>query len=468
MNIPPDFHSIPAQVRINAATILREDSLYRKQQAKDVQLLKQYEWELKDSSEYYTWQQEMKERDQHEKLLLVNLRRQQAKSSAIDAKEALNKQKEDNLLIGNILREQSNEIKLQKQLENEINLLINQENVIKISHERELKPKEAKKIILEKKIENTKKLKNELQEKLHEKELNDILEEEIRADKIRQLKALNSVHHEVIKVFDPTEIAGVGVMNEMSYMEMKERLEINKNYEKIQIENKKDEILEEKEKKAAKLHKKSLLILQARERRAQATALYHQKIQEKKLKLLEEENFIKIENSIKLHHELQEKREIKLNEKEKLQLEAERIKRKQQYLGQAMGRVDEIRNEEILKSEERKILKQQNELKEEIKLKELTQLKNLNNKEKLQKNEKKLKRNALQEAEITALRERKIAMEKLKEEYQQKKEKVHEGHQHHQKVKEIIKENNRYADRITQESLERARNSTNTSRAKTS
>ena len=45
------------KVRLNVATILREDSLLRKQQAKDVELLKNYEMELRDPTEYFIWQQ---------------------------------------------------------------------------------------------------------------------------------------------------------------------------------------------------------------------------------------------------------------------------------------------------------------------------------------------------------------------------------------------------------------------------
>lgn len=63
VNEPPDFTKIPAKVRLNASTIYREDALYRKQQAKDAAILKNYEDELRDPTEYFLWQNDLKQRD---------------------------------------------------------------------------------------------------------------------------------------------------------------------------------------------------------------------------------------------------------------------------------------------------------------------------------------------------------------------------------------------------------------------
>jgi hypothetical protein len=468
VNEPPDFNAIPAKVRLNAATILREDSLYRKQQAKDVQLLKQYELELRDASEYYTWQETMREHDQREKLALVNLRREQSKLSASDAREAMLKQKDDNRTIASLLREQKEEIKLQKHLEEEIALLVNQETVIQIMETREVKPKEAKEKVLLRNQERSQQIKEENLKKLQEKEANDALEVELRADRIRQLKALNSVQPEHIKVFDPTVTAGIGVLDEMSYMEMKERLEIEKNLRQVRVENKRDEIGEEKERRAAMLAAKSQSIIQARERKMLATQLFHRQEEERKRREREEKFVHEMKSAVVLHEELEERREKKRVEQELLRKETERIQRQQQYLGQAMGRVDEVRAEEILKGQEREAKRQQNKMKTESKGKEEIQRSEENNRLKAVRDEKKSKRDALVEADVTALRERKRAVELLKEEYQKKKGMVKEGHLHHDKVKEIQRDNNRYADKITTESIARARAGKGTNRARSS
>jgi len=87
----PDFHKATAKVRVNVSTILREDSLLRKQQEKDAQLLRNYEMELRDTTEYYLWQQEMLENDETVKLQQVVMRREQAKQSSEEARIAMEK-----------------------------------------------------------------------------------------------------------------------------------------------------------------------------------------------------------------------------------------------------------------------------------------------------------------------------------------------------------------------------------------
>lgn len=61
-NDPPNFSKTPV-VRNNASVILREDAIYRKQQAKDAQILRNYEEELRDPTEFYIWQAEWREKD---------------------------------------------------------------------------------------------------------------------------------------------------------------------------------------------------------------------------------------------------------------------------------------------------------------------------------------------------------------------------------------------------------------------
>ena len=58
--------------------------------------MKRYEEELRDASEFYQGQTEMKEMDDEEKAREVQRRRDQAKQAAVDAKESMNRYKHNN------------------------------------------------------------------------------------------------------------------------------------------------------------------------------------------------------------------------------------------------------------------------------------------------------------------------------------------------------------------------------------
>lgn len=465
VNEPPDYNQMPAKVRLNAAAILREDALYKKQQAKDVELLKQYEWELRDCSEYYTWQKDMKDRDEKLKLHQVAMRREQAKQSADEAKEAMNRQREDNKAVADVLRQQAEAIKLQKELEDEIRVLQNQEVASSIIAVRDTKPKEAKMKVLQKRLADSQTLREDLEMRLREKQAEDAREEEQRADKIRQLKALNTVHKKHIKVFDPTETAGTGVMDEMSYMEMKERLDMVRIRDATVVANKKTEILEMKEKKAQTLNEKADGIMRARKLKNEATraAVLRRKEQEKRE--AEEKEKARAAAAEILEVELRSKREAKKEEQAALRAEAERVKRQQQYLGAAMGRVDETRAEQILFGQEREARALQQRVKEEAIKREEAIAKDRLNRDNERKKTLRAKKSALIEKDQEAVRERKIAVQKLKEDYHKKKSMVKVGHVNYEKGLATVKEHNLYAARIAAESLERSK-SMNGSRRK--
>ena len=456
VNEPPDFNQMPAKVRLNAAAIMREDALYKKQQAKDVELLKQYEWELRDCSEYYTWQKDMKERDEVLKLHQVAMRREQAKQSAEEAKDAMLRQRMDNKAVADVLREQAEAIRLQKELEDEIRILQNQEVASSVMAIRDTKPREAKLKVLNERLLASKNLRAELDEKLRNKLAEDALEEERRADKIRQLRALNTVHKKHIKVFDPTETAGTGVMDEMSYMEMKERLDMVRVRDATMVANKREEIMELKEKKAQTLNEKAEGIMRARKLKNDATRAASQRKKEQERQEAEAKEKARVAAAEVLEAELRSKREAKREEQEALKAEAERVKRQQQYLGAAMGRVDETRAEQILRGQEREARALQHRVKEEAVKAEKAKASDKINRDDNRKASLRAKKNSLSEKDQEAVRERKIAIEKLKEDYQKKKAMVRHGREEYEDGLKRVKAHNAYATRIAEESLARS------------
>eukprot|EP01039_Chlorochromonas_danica_P002730 gene2730-2981_t len=447
-NPPPDFSSTP-DIRPTAAAILREDALYRKKQAEDAALLKKYEEELRDPTEYYRWQQEMRDKDEVEKLRYVAMRRQQAKQSAEEAKFALIKQKEDNAQVAALVRQQGEVIKTQKQLEKEIEVLKKQDVAQSIAEVRDTKPIEAAQRVLQEKEEIAKKLREELEQQRLAKEEADRIAEEIQADKIRQLRALNTVHRPHVKVFDPTEASGVVLLDSMSYLEMKERQKVALEKQREAEELKRDEILTGKEKRVADLNKRTESILRARQLKAEANQQMRQAEKEKRIRE-EQEKIAAAEAAQKIWQvELSKRRAAAKAEKEALLAEQEKIKRQQQYLGAAQGQVAIMRERQLQMAKERQLRQMEAEanvlsqLDQEIRGKEKT------NTVVFHRQERRLKSIEEEEKEKSLRFEKLARTERLKEDVLYKKQMFSEGQAQHVATKQVVHETNRYATAIT-------------------
>lgn len=85
---PPKYPSGGADVKLNVAAVLREDALYKKKQEQDAALIKGYEAALRDSTEFYQWQTEMKGKDEAKRKAEVERRRLEMVASQKEAVEA--------------------------------------------------------------------------------------------------------------------------------------------------------------------------------------------------------------------------------------------------------------------------------------------------------------------------------------------------------------------------------------------
>jgi hypothetical protein len=78
----------------------------------------------------------------------------------------------------------------------------------------------------------------ELTEAMQRKKEEDAIEQRKREELIRQIRELERIPIVRTKGFDPTETSGVGLLEEMSIVELRERLEFNKLKQKQEEEQK--------------------------------------------------------------------------------------------------------------------------------------------------------------------------------------------------------------------------------------
>ena len=139
------------------------------------------------------------------------------------------------------MKSESYAMKRQHEAEKSEAAMINRELVEEAQLRRHLPAEAMKKIA----ADNQKKriaIQEEIKAKLEQKAIEDEIEQARRNDLIRRIRALERVHREHVKVFDPTESGGHGLLEEMSLVELHERLQINEIREKEMVQDRRQPV----------------------------------------------------------------------------------------------------------------------------------------------------------------------------------------------------------------------------------
>ena len=366
-----DFSKINADVKYNEAAIIRENYLIEKNKKKEENELKKILIEKKDSKEFDRWQSEMKLKDDIEKEQLIHRRKLELELNREIATNFMkNKIKENQLK--NAEHKKQEEINLKNRLiEKEKDRLKNQELVKEINKDKE------------KIIKNKIKLENENKELYKKKkaefnELNLIRIEELkieqkrRDDLIRQIRELEKIPVKRTSGFDPTETPGYGILEEMSIVELKERLELQKKFLKDQIEAKREENKLKSEERTEDLIAKANNIADFRDKlrnqkeieRKQKQDFLHQK--QELFRQMREKNLFELKEKMK------NKKDELRKEDEIFQKKIREINLQRQFLQQGRAAVEQKRFKQIEDAMERKVNNRQNQdlidqyLKEEV------------------------------------------------------------------------------------------------------
>ncbi|KFP07044.1 hypothetical protein N300_01810, partial [Calypte anna] len=293
--------SIP--IKLNAAAILREGALYQRKMEQELKRVENLLQGAKDPSEFLEWQKQMRGKDLEEQLAEIECRRLQGKLSYEEAVLAHQNVIQENKKKADLMREKKADLMHQyaeKRLQEQKEMRDLVEQVVeghKNAKQAKIKLQKYKQQIVQEVCEENREL---LRQALEEEE------EKLRKrfeliQQIRALESLSSLRH---KFVDLTETGGHGLICEMSIVELRERLALLREAQKAAEEEKRDQIIHEKQAKEQLLLDKLDQISVFRAELGRAAAL---KQEEKKRKSQSGERPMKDERILNLQKKIAEK-----------------------------------------------------------------------------------------------------------------------------------------------------------------
>jgi hypothetical protein len=228
---PPKANAIPkyeegttsGTVRVNVAQVLREEALFKKKQEKEAALLKNYEMELRDASKFFSWQSVKRREEEEQRLREVEKRRVEAVLADEGAKEARVKDVLSKKAIAAAMQREAEELKALAR-ERELAVEERKREMVDSVRATEKNAGEAKDAVIHRNAQSAAAMREERDELLARAERERERDAAEKADLVRQIRALELARVKGGKDFDPTEVAGHDILDEMSLTELRERL----------------------------------------------------------------------------------------------------------------------------------------------------------------------------------------------------------------------------------------------------
>ena len=360
MNPIKDFSKCEADVKYNEAAIIREEYLIDKKNKEEEAALNKILIEKKDSKEFDRWQNEMKIKDDIIKMQEIEKRKLELELNREVASTYMQRRIQKNQLKAAEHKKQEL-LNLKKKAEEKAEDIKNKKEVIKELHKGQENVAKQK---IQKVKDNQELYKNRKKEF---NELNLIAKEEQkiyldrRDDLIRQIRELEKLPIRRTTGFDPTETPGYGLLEEMSLVELRERLALQKRMLADEIKSKKEENKLRMQERADELINKAQIIQENRDR------LRNQKEIERKAKkdarIAEKERLrIAREKSLfEVKQKIENKKQKLKKEDEIFQKKIREIKLQRQFLQLGRDAVEFKQFKQIEDGMERKINDKQNQ-----------------------------------------------------------------------------------------------------------
>ncbi|KRX04389.1 hypothetical protein PPERSA_05650 [Pseudocohnilembus persalinus] len=353
----PDF-SEPSDVKLNVAAILREEKKLKEQEEKERKRLNDLEWNLRDSTEFENWKIEKKHEDKIKELE----QQQRTKIEMALAREAAMMAYEQNIkenqltvqemkaqsekFANEIAEKKKEEIVRKNQIKESVmatkdNATIKRQEIVeknKKAHDEYLEEREKVLILMKQEQEKEKAKRDEL---------------------IRQIKELERQPRKRTSGYDPTETMGYGLLEEMSMVQLRERLEEVKEQRALKEEEIRQQNRNNRDNYLSSIQKKVDAIQENRKNLAQKKneeRLEKKRKQEEEKKRLQE---IKEKQLLEVHQKIKGKKTQKKMEEEQLAKDLREIKLKRQYMNASAALVEEQAWQNLQQGAEREIREKQ-------------------------------------------------------------------------------------------------------------
>ena len=353
MNPIKDFSKCEADVRYNEAAIIREEYLIDKKNKEEEAALNKILIEKKDSKEFERWQSEMKIKDDIIKMQEIEKRKLELELNREVASTYMQRRIQKNQLKAAEHKKQEAINMKKRALEKEEAIKQKKEVIKEIQKEKGNFAKNK----MQKEKENQELYKNRKKEY---NELNLIAQEEKkillerRDDLIRQIRELEKLPIRRTTGFDPTETPGYGLLEEMSLVELRERLALQKRMHLDEIKSKKEENKLRMQERADELVNKAQIIQENRDRlrNIKKDAIIAEK---ERIKAAREKSLFEVKQKIE-----NKKQKLK-REDEIFQKKIREIKLQRQFLQLGRDAVEFKQFKQIEDGVERKINDKQNQ-----------------------------------------------------------------------------------------------------------
>uniref|UniRef100_A0A663NEU6 Cilia and flagella associated protein 99 n=1 Tax=Athene cunicularia TaxID=194338 RepID=A0A663NEU6_ATHCN len=235
-------------IKLNAAAILREGALYQRKMEQELKRIEDLLRGAGDPSEFLEWQKQMRGKDLEEQLAEIECRRLQGKLSHEEAVLAHQNVIQENKMKADLMREKKAELMhlyAEKRLQEQKEMRELVEQVMeghKNAKQAKIKLQKYKQQIVQEVCEESRELLRQALEEEEEK----LKKRYELIQQIRAIESLPSVRH---KFVDLTETGGHGLICEMSIVELRERLALLREAQKAEEEEKRDQIIHEKQAK---------------------------------------------------------------------------------------------------------------------------------------------------------------------------------------------------------------------------